>query len=347
MGKSINSVLATSGDDSWRGSRLSDLKGGYLQSRSPHPVDDGYISQELWNKSASEFQQDASEEDKINFLRWQADYQAHLEKERLQWKDQDSLRKLIDEHISRESNFVSIINGNPFDRDIEKKTLVWQLMLLARLPTLSLPGDREAEEWLNHDLHILDPSTLYPLVTDSGSLNRVKDLVYKFCYGPNAFDWQRAKIPFKLDGQKVTLYFVKIDLGGIAGIESQYVYKVGITKKDVIGDKSSARFHGKHGKHIKVLRQISYSDGKDAFLREQKVIEYNARNKLSGKENPKTKEEACTYSKFVTNNLIPNQIWKFLGSSEWVFSRLSEAEALLLFDQLTNHDAYFENAANE
>lgn len=64
-----------------------------------------------------------------------------------------------------------------------------------------------------------------------------------------------------------------MDVGKIAGKESSYVWKIGITKKGIVGNSAKeARYHGKVGEHVRVIRQKLFRDGRDAYMIEQTMV---------------------------------------------------------------------------
>ena len=115
------------------------------------------------------------------------------------------------------------------------------------------------------------------------------NLVYNYAYGPNYFDWTGLKKPFMMKGVSCNLYLVSIDIGAIAGTEELLVWKIGITKKEVIGEhKTRCRFSGEVANHVSVLRLRQYKDARDAFMVEQTILKMNesdyfrSRKKLDG-----------------------------------------------------------------
>lgn len=341
----LTKLLSSPKEDNIKGDELPRFTGRLLEKGSPHPVNDGYIPHEVWSSIKSDIKAEPKDtEYASNFQRWRQDYQSYQELWRQQLKDLKKLEKWIDRRINSTSNFVATIEKHEGTEGLQKCRLVKQLLLAKRLPSLCLlDSDKEIERWVSEDLGITELCTLYPFITQKDHLQPIKDLIYDFEYGPNPFDWASLRIPFKLKSEATKLYFVKIDLGGLAGYEHEYVYKVGITKKEVVGSSKKARYAGELTQHIDILRELDFRDGRDAFLREQKVIKYDRKNCL----NRTTKKEVVTSDGVVLDTInpidkSPRKVLSQLGPSEWVFGSLSEEEALSIFDQLTAYSPDFQ-----
>jgi hypothetical protein len=154
-----------------------------------------------------------------------------------------------------------------------------------------------------------------------------------------------------------TLYFAGLDSSLLfnapwtVASSSKTVFKVGITQRSF-----KERFQGFLDK-VTPLRLLYFEDGRDAYLREGKVINYdwhlhtrerdyppadkqklfkiNQRSKsryLSKNPDYNLKEEERNYNQYVSR----------LGPTEWVFHGMSESEALNIFSELCDWPPYFE-----
>lgn len=178
---------------------------------------------------------------------------------------------------------------------------------------------------------------------------RILSIFNGYGYGPR-IRWHDKRPPFKLKGEATTLYFAKIDTSPFnypLGSSRQWVFKVGITQRTF-----EERFDLKAARELVTpLRLITFADGRDAWLREQKVIEYShlleeqqyfypnaiqkseyKRRFLLGKKKDEAQEALDDMTRKVRNKLAP---------SEWVFCEMDEGQALEMFDQLCNYKPYY------
>lgn len=188
---------------------------------------------------------------------------------------------------------------------------------------------------------------LYPLVPN---LNvggwTIYALVYDYYYGPSAFDWTGCSLTLK--STPTTLYLIEIDFAKIK-LGKHRTYKVGITQKEhVVGSARNARYAGACVPAIRVLGQIRFSDGRDAYLREQKILCYYKRQitlkhwglldaSLYRKESTKRQNIHRRISSLDSSGIVK----KMLGRTEWIFSGETEQEVMATFRQLTIHEPDF------
>ena len=217
-------------------------------------------------------------------------------------------------------------------KEWRQEVLFEQCILLMKFPQLTtLPESREnidIDKWLE-DLNI-DVQDLYPL----GNCNHLSDASYEifynvmhyWVYGPNPIAKDFYNVPEGFKGKGTILYFISIDLGQLKAGTGK-IYKVGITTKPlVVGYAYAARYGKEYTDSIKILRQVSYDDGKDAYENERKVIKY----RYSAAE-----EEKGRYSK--AKKALTKKDFDTLGPTEWVFPGASEEKAIELFNYITNN----------
>ncbi len=235
-------------------------------------------------------------------------------------------------------------SGDAMDNFIVQCLMLSKLTTLYSPPFNNLhsfePTERETglEEWVN--ANIPDPKVLYPFldIEDFGYHQQVLYLFNEFGYGPN-IEWYRTSPPSNIANTPVNLYFVKIDLSSIDESKKS-IFKVGITKYSI-----KERFRG-YLKYIRPLKFIEYSDGRDAWLREQKVVNYDRHrcfrdNLYLKKVEIKEMSDKSTEIKESGNAKLLKGVKSHLGKSEWVCEGFTENNAINLFNQLCDYPPYF------
>jgi len=225
-----------------------------------------------------------------------------------------------------------------------------QCYLLSLLPSLcDQPEEKSVEEWARDDLGLKSINDVYPVLTQEGHMYMIRHLIYKFGYGPNAFNWHQRK-PFTLKDSAATLYLVAIDVGLIAGVKSHIVWKVGITKGEVIGESPrKSRFLGEIANHITVLRKKKYDDARDAYMIEQTMIECSRRDAVTDidtRKDPLNPVYPRRSSSFLVFSQLPRRTQNQLGYTEWIYSTKSQTEVESIFDGLTAYPAFYGSANN-
>lgn len=186
-------------------------------------------------------------------------------------------------------------------------------------------------------------SDLYPVVIDDKGAFIIYSLLFDFGYGPNLFPWHRFYVDEDdLRSLPMTLYLVGIDVGTLASQEPDYVWKIGITSKSVLG--TNSRFSGKYSKVVRVLREISYKDGRIAFMKEQIYLKMAPDGVLKYVLEPwqyrmhdvdLIEDEGIDPSRYLSRSDVST-----LGVTEWVFGKhKTSRSAVALFDRLTQWEA--------
>lgn len=175
-------------------------------------------------------------------------------------------------------------------------------------------------------------------------------------YGPMQLPWNEvfSKAPFVLNDVPASLYLVEIDLPKI-GIDIPMQWKVGITKREVIGRKSNSRFYGETSEAVSVVRVLDFSDARDAFFLEQKLIAIARSDEISARAFEDEEINAMTPSK--RSKILSERKTKFnnrvkqlrskelkrlgLGPSEWVWEGRTAEYVESSFDRITSYAPYF------
>lgn len=181
-------------------------------------------------------------------------------------------------------------------------------------------------------------------------------------YGPPRLSLESVfhRPPFPLNGTPVTLYLISIDLPAL-GLGSSKQWKVGITKKhNIYGASKRSRFSGDLIKVISVVDSIRFSDGRDAFFLEQKII-----NVPSGSSDSRKASDFRVKVNPAFNSILRELIAKHgdyhkakrelrdiakglgLGPSEWVWNGKSEEFVRHQFKALTSYAPYFGSVIDE
>jgi hypothetical protein len=166
---------------------------------------------------------------------------------------------------------------------------------------------------------------LYPLVSGADDAYFLYSLIYDFGYGPNLFAWHEERIEEdELKGKVATLYLVEIDVGKLTKGDSYLVYKVGITtKNNVTGSSAGSRYGGKYKEFTRVIRKITYEDGRIAYMKEQTIINMAHQEKSNRSRDSKFNVE-----------LLSLRDTQTLGVSEWIQEGKQGNAAIRLFDQI-------------
>lgn len=210
-------------------------------------------------------------------------------------------------------------------------------------------------KWVDRDFHCYrlseksfkllgcSMSHLYPVIIDNEGAFIIYSLLFDFGYGPNLFPWHRFRADEDdLCGSPKTLYLVSIDVGTLVGCEPDYVWKIGITAKSVVG--ANSRYSGKYSKVVRVLREICYGDGRIAFMKEQIYLKMAPDGVLKYVLEPwqyrmhdadLIDEEGIDPSGYLSRIDVNT-----LGISEWVFGKhKTSRSAIALFDRLNQWEA--------
>jgi hypothetical protein len=179
-----------------------------------------------------------------------------------------------------------------------------------------------------------------------------------FCfYGPMIWSWKNIfqKAPFPLENTATRLYLVEIDLPSL-GFMLPKQWKVGITQKSsVLGKSSNARFSGKSKESITPIREVLFSDGRDAYFLEQKIIHLSKLDRAVMVRSEREKSKGM--SKHASSVLDAKQrheleeSWKIrvyadikrygLGRSEWIWRERNRAFVTNAFDRIVAYSPYF------
>lgn len=181
-------------------------------------------------------------------------------------------------------------------------------------------------------------------------------------YGPTEIDLDLLfeKAPFPLERNPATLYLVKIDMAKL-GYDKPSQWKVGITQRSVLGNKSGSRFSGKTRDAISVSRSIRFSDARDAFFLEQKIIKLssydsqiafrgddeklNALSKDDRHNAIRTRKAALTSKmQFVSSRDLKSH---GIGPSEWVWEGRDDEYVESSFDRVVAYAPYFGEIIDE
>jgi hypothetical protein len=117
---------------------------------------------------------------------------------------------------------------------------------------------------------------------------------------------------------------VEIDVGKLTKGDSYLVYKVGITtKNNVTGSSAGSRYGGKYKEFTRVIRKITYEDGRIAYMKEQTIINMAHQEKSNRSRDSKFNVE-----------LLSLRDTQTLGVSEWIQEGKQGNAAIRLFDQI-------------
>ncbi len=222
------------------------------------------------------------------------------------------------------------VNDIELSENYEEQIIETQLKLLSGISYLTLPKvykeNRATElvEWIKEEVKLFNS---FDLEEYKKKAHAIADIVFEFKgIGPNAFDWYGADIPFQLNDKPVTLYLVKLDFRNDNTSDFD-TYKVGITNKPLVkGPQGVAKYSGYEKIWVKVLCQHRYSDGRDAYIRQQKI----KNNKLF------TREAIKEY-----NFIPPKEYTKVLEPENWIWQGQAEHEVMEAFKSLINYSDDF------
>ena len=305
-------------------------------ANSDHAVIGGWMTQEAWDKVKYGEEKKLTKEERKSFERWREDYQKSESRRDQVKKDEKDLRDWINQKLSTDPN---TIRPCPTQTIHARQDFGIQCFLLSMLPRLSRkPSWMSIKDWVEGELGLESIDDLYPVVTTDGRLFQLSDLIFNFGYGPNYFDWTKQK-PFKLKGAPTILYLISMDVGKIAGKESACIWKIGITKKRVIGQSAkSSRFHGKVGDNVSIMRQKLYKDGRDAFMIEQTIIN------MSRQETHYDKEKRGDFHEkgkaFDALESLDRRIANDLGYTEWIYPHKTEEEVVSIYETMTSYGEF-------
>ena len=303
---------------------------------SDHAVLGGWMTQDAWDKVKFDRDQELTSEERESFNRWRNDYQQSESLRTQVEKDENDLRDWIKNKLLKDQN---LITPGPTQTVYARTDFGIQCFLLSMLPRLSRrPSWMSIENWVVNELGLNSLDELYPVVTDDGRLFQLDDLIFNFGYGPNYFDWTKRK-PYKLKGTPSSLYLICMDVGKIADRNTAKTWKIGITQKSVTGSSTStARFFGKVGQNVRVIREKLFRDGRDAFMIEQTIIQMSHQEthydlERLGRFHEKSKAfEALEY--------LDGRIKTQLGSSEWIYPYKTEEEVISIYERMTSYGEF-------
>jgi hypothetical protein len=303
---------------------------------SDHAVLGGWMTQDAWDKVKFSREQELTPDERESFNRWRNDHQQSESLRKRVEKDENDLRDWIKNKLSADPN---LITPGPTQTAYARIDFGIQCFLLAMLPKLSRrPSWMSIQDWVENELGLDSIDDLYPVVTSDGRTFQLDDLIFNFGYGPNYFDWTKQK-PYKLKGTPSTLYLICMDVGKIADRESAQTWKIGITQKSVTGSSSrEARFYGKVGENVRVIREKLYKDGRDAFMVEQTII------MMSRQETHHDRERlGCLNEKskaFEALESLDRRVILELGYSEWIYPYKAEEEVISIYERMTSYGEF-------
>ena len=244
-------------------------------------------------------------------------------------------------HCPREVVFDYVRRGGLELFASKRDFFLLQCFLLTRVRWIS--SDFHCHSLSANALRLLGSSLndLYPVVVEEKAAFFVYSLLFDFGYGPNLFPWHRYRVEEdNLDGVPTTFYLVRIDVGSLLGGVSDFVWKVGITFKPVVGVRG--RFSGKYSKFVSILREINYSDGRIAFMKEQTYLQMAPSGSFERALEPwqyrlrevdLVEDEGIDPFQYLSKRDV-----SVLGLSEWVFGAYKTPKrAIALFEQLTQY----------
>jgi hypothetical protein len=307
------------------------------KSDSDHTVLGGWMTQDAWDKVRFDRENELTPEERESFYRWRRHYQESQSNRDRVARDESDLKEWVMNMLSADPNLVT---PGPTQTVYTRSDFGLQCFLLHMLPRLSRrPSWMSIEDWVVSELGLNTLDDLYPVVTSEGRLFQLDDLIFNFGYGPNYFDWSKPK-PYKLKGTPTTLYLIAMDVGRIANRDSAVVWKIGITQKDVTGTSASAaRFHGKVGENVRVIREKRYKDGRDAFMIEQTVIQMSHQETFYDRERLGIKYE--TSRAFEMLESLDGQTISQLGYSEWIYPCKTEEEVASIYERMTSYGEFY------
>ena len=281
---------------------------------------------------------------KIKLEQWRKDWAVIQTLKKTAQADHDGLRDFLTK-VARD-NMATNVTPAPTATIYRYQDFHLQCYLLSLLPRLSIkPEEQSYEDWAVEGLGLKSIDDVYPVITQKGIICHLEDLIYSFGYGPNYFDWRKRK-PFMLKGASATLYLVSIDIGQIAGSESHIIWKVGITKGEVIGgNPKKSRFSGEIATYIKILRQKRYVDARNAFMIEQVIMDCSKRDTaidIYAQSDPFEPEIARKVKSFLLFSELPSNVQNKLGYSEWIYKTKSQKEVEEVFDRLTAYPEFYD-----
>ena len=294
------------------------------------------MSQSTWDKILTNRKSRLTSKERLAYVKWKNESAKVREMQLRSRNDEINLREHL-KKIMSEDNYL-VAHGPSSTRDALGDFGV-QCLILRMLDNIALrPDSMVAREWVESELGAESYDDLYPMIINDGRLYLLYDLIYRFGYGPNYFDWSAPK-PYMLKDSPSTLYLIELDVGRLASRESTIAWKVGITQKDVIGEsRSSARFYGKVARHTRLIRKKKYRDGRDAYMIEQSIIEMSRRETFHDRLRlglDHVKSEAFMALDDLSQSTV-NQI----GYSEWVLPYKTEDEVVEIFDRMTSYGEF-------
>jgi hypothetical protein len=303
---------------------------------SDHAVLGGWMTQDAWDKVRFGSEQELTPNERESFIRWRNYYQQSESLRKRVKKDESDLRGWIKNRVSTDPN---AITPSPTQTVDARTDFGIQCFLLGMLPRLSRrPSWMSLQDWVENELGLDSIDDLYPVVTSDGRLFQLDDLIFNFGYGPNYFDWTKRK-PYKLKGTPTTLYLVCIDVGKIADRDSAQVWKIGITQKSVTGSSpKEARFYGKVGENVRVIREKLYKDGRDAFMIEQTIMNMSDQETHYDRERLERLHEKS--KAFAVLESLDRRIMLELGYSEWIYPYKTEEDVISIYERMTSYGEF-------
>jgi hypothetical protein len=308
-------------------------KGKIREMNHDHPVLGGWMTQNGWDKL--KFDDGVlTEEELKNFKQWQFDKKRGAKAEERSKDDFADFESWIDKQCINSSENLVNTNRHPD----QNKSLFIQCFALKMIRVLTIkPSWMSLNDWACGELGLSSINDFYPIATSEGHLYRITSAIWNSHYGPDYFNWLAYK-PFRLKGTQVTLYLVSIDIGSLTENETHKVWKIGITKKDVLGTISGkARYTGQIAFAIEILREKIYKDARDAYMIEQTMVALSRKNFFREITHscPSFNIKQAEITKSIDHNTL-NQ----LGMTEWIFNDMSKEQVIEIYDTMTSYGEF-------
>ena len=310
--------------------------GKVAKEDSEHAVMGGWMTQDAWDKVKYGRQQELTNEELKTFHEWRDNYQAGEARREKTKADEKKFREWIGKKIGKGKNLVEPSVSNTINTSLD---LGIQCFLLSMLTKVSRrPSWMDIKYWVENELGLESIDQLYPALTSEGQIYLLDNLIFKSGYGPNYFDWTQHK-PFRLKNTQAKLYLVSIDVGKIAGHTSASVWKVGITKNQIIGKSmKTSRYFGVIGEHTKIIKEKTYRDARDAFMIEQTIINYSKKESFRDRE--RLGELHTPSDAFEALKSMDSSISRYLGHTEWIFPYRTKEEVIEVWDTMTSYGEF-------
>lgn len=253
-----------------------------------------------------------SQEAKVLFAKWSYEAENRYLTSKQRSSDKEAFEKLIIK-IKRQS--IRELGDLGVSKQIAERIFSNHLLMeIAAELELESSGLDEQEvrqkivtESLKRDFYPYD-GTNVPYI-DIGWSSTEKNI-----YGPPRLPLESVfrKTPFPLNGVPATLYLISINLPAL-GLGGGKQWKIGITKKsDIVGVTSRSRFSGELVSAISVVDSIRFSDGRDAYFLEQKIIHISNEDRYL-KSATGIKPRVDTVSEAILHSIIAKNGYNYYG----------------------------------